>query len=460
MKKLACMLLIIGLAGCWAIAYAECAWVATEKGPLNIRSRPDSQSPIIGRIPNGELIAAEENDDIWSCVSYEGETGYAKTEYLRYASQMVGKAIYPDGDYLYLRAAPGEGAASVAVVHADQAMEVQEIEGLWAKAVFQAGEGRPISGYAALTDIAQQRETPSRERTVQLQANLTLSAVSLSVGDVLDVTVRGVEEGTYCYRLYCDELCVFEGKTVQYAEASYRPRKEGRYRLEVIACDPEGNVTAAEAFFEVNAAEESDEEDGFCLYSQFDGWWRDKPYGKKNLESSGCAIFALAHALNCIGRDEVETKPEALAQRYGRFLAESGTLNSRLLAAAAIDFQFVTADEKVTDLQRLSAALTSGAVLSFLVVRGHVALAVGLSEDGTKVWVVDSAPSATFERIEGANLYYQNDEGRFCAAEEFRQIPGARYYFETDAFGGLVYALDLSYVAQCGARLIMPDEEK
>lgn len=93
-------------------------------------------------------------------------------------------------------------------------------------------------------------------------------------------------------------------------------------------------------------------------------------------------------------------------------------------------------------------------MFSFLVVRGHVALAAGLSGDGTKVRVLDSAPSATIQRMENAALYYPDEQGRFLAAQTMEEIPGARYYFEKDAFGALEYYLNIDYVAGRGARLI------
>jgi formate--tetrahydrofolate ligase len=33
------------------------------------------------------------------------------------------------------------------------------------------------------------------------------------------------------------------------------------------------------------------------VYSQKDGWWKDKEYGRSDLDNAGCAIFALSHAL-------------------------------------------------------------------------------------------------------------------------------------------------------------------
>ena len=73
--------------------------------------------------------------------------------------------------------------------------------------------------------------------------------------------------------------------------------------------------------------------------------------------------------------------------------------------------------------------------------------------------VVDSAPSATFERIVNASLYYQTRSGMFRAALTLDDLPGARWFFETDEYGGLEYWLPTEYVVKRGVRLILPIAE-
>ena len=96
---------------------------------------------------------------------------------------------------------------------------------------------------------------------------------------------------------------------------------------------------------------------------------------------------------------------------------------------------------------------------TFSIARGHIALVCGISEDGTMARVVDSAPSATYERIVDASLYYQMRSGAFRAALTLDDLPGARWYFETDEYGGLEYYLTMDYVAKRGVRLIQPISE-
>jgi len=83
-------------------------------------------------------------------------------------------------------------------------------------------------------------------------------------------------------------------------------------------------------------------------------------------------------------------------------------------------------------------------------------MAAELSEDKTKCRIIDSAPSATFSRIKNGKIYYTDESGAFIEAASPADIPGAVYYFENDAYGGMTYWMDIAYVARRGVRLIQP----
>ena len=56
------------------------------------------------------------------------------------------------------------------------------------------------------------------------------------------------------------------------------------------------------------------------------------------------------------------------------------------------------------------------------------------------------------------SLYYQMRNGSFRAALSLEDIPGARWFFETDHYGGLEYWLRISYVTKRGVRWINPQK--
>lgn len=194
----------------------------------------------------------------------------------------------------------------------------------------------------------------------------------------------------------------------------------------------------------------------FQLYSQCSGYWEDKKYRTSNLEKSGCAVFSLAHALQHLGYTGDEIRPEMLAQTYAFALVQGGTMNDILVGHAGDDFGFKTRYELYTDLPTIRSRMDQGAVYSFGVVTGHIAMIIEKNEDGTMFRVVDSAPSATWERIKNAQLFLQDDAGAFYPITDLSQIPGIRYYIETESFGGATYWLKDSYIAKRGVRLIQP----
>lgn len=207
------------------------------------------------------------------------------------------------------------------------------------------------------------------------------------------------------------------------------------------------------------AATPPQENHDFILYSQSSGWWQNKPYGNTNLQQSGCAVFALSHALQCLGYSGVEIAPEQLAAAYASALREGGTVNSYLVGHAADDLGFKTRYDLYDNLSTICAKLDDGAVFSFAVVSGHIAMVSEKSEDGTMLRIIDSAPSATWERIQNAQLYRQTADASFSPISSLEELAGIRYYIETNCFGGTDYWLEADYVARRGVRLIQPQED-
>lgn len=323
--------------------------------------------------------------------------------------------------------------------------------------------------YAALVDAGSGRVLFTADRTAFAapapvraalplgEVRLTLSADLLAVGDVLDAEAAAWTDAACAWSLALDGQPVFDGAPGGHFAASYRPRQAGDYVLTVTVSDPDGRSASASAAFSVDPSLTPG--DGPArLYSQKDGWWADKAYADRDLQKSGCAIFTLAHALTRMGVEGGDTAPEALARKYGACLTPAGTNNERLIRTAGADFGYKTQADLIDSKNVIIRRLRDGDLFSFAIVFGHIALIDGISEDGTMLHISDSAPSATFERIKGGRLYIRTRSGSFRAVQRLDEIPDARWYFETDAYGGLEYWLKLDYVAPRGVRLIQPEK--
>ncbi len=430
------------------------ARIKTQSGALNVRRKADPKSVVVTQVKNGARVEVVEATLDWSEIVYDGQKGYAQTQYLALDSQMIGKTVYPDDAYLHVRQEASAVSGSLAAVGASQPLTILEMGDAWVKVACTDEKGAQVTGYVAMADIDEWRDTPSSTDATPVFASLNLSAQTLALGEEINA-IAAYEQGASCFvRVLRDGEVVLDERPLTSLVFSYRPRESGIYQMELIVRRASGTAIGCEVRFTVEARDSQAQAPS--VYSQKDGWWLDKKYSRSNLDQSGCAIFALSHALDRLGKGSAATTPDELARTYPMYLAESGTVTGNLLAAAGRDFGFKTEKEKIYDAQRIAQGFESGAVYSFAIVSGHIALAVGLSEDGTKVKVVDSAPSVTIERIEGAQLYVPDGQGGHRAVSSLWDIPGAKYYVETDQFGGLEYELDLSYVAGRGVRLIQP----
>ncbi len=287
------------------------------------------------------------------------------------------------------------------------------------------------------------------------QVELTLSTGTPRLGEVMDITVRAWTDHKCAWSVTGDNIKPYTGKPGSHFAAAYRPRAAGSYTLTVEVTDETGQSVRASADFTVAEGEAAPEALA-RTYSQKDGWWKNKTYRTSTLDKSGCAIFTLSHALTRMGFEGEDLQPERLAKRYSLCLTPDGTNNERLITEASRYFGFGTERDLFEDEEKITEALREGALFSFSIARGHIALIDGISDDGTMVHIVDSAPTATFERIVNTSVYYPTRGGTFRAALSPDDIDGARWYFDQDAYGGLEYWMTVEYAARRGVRLIKP----
>lgn len=283
----------------------------------------------------------------------------------------------------------------------------------------------------------------------------------LSIGESLTITVHAPEDAVSCtYILYQNGREYFETKDATQFGGVWYARKPGEYTLRVKVRHADKSSESAETTFTVT--EDSVDPlasitfDSNLLFSQKDGWWKGFPYGSSTLNKSGCAIFTLSHALARLGFNGDSILPQNLAKTYKYCLVQGGTSNSLLINSAARSFGFKTWDEPITDPAEIRLLLQNDSLFTFSIVIGHIALVDGVSADGTKVHIADSAPGATAERIKNASMYLLTEENTWSVIDDLSTVPGAVWYPETGTWSGMNYWLDIDYVAKRGLRLIQP----
>ena len=290
------------------------------------------------------------------------------------------------------------------------------------------------------------------------EVSVSVSPENPRVGDYVEVIVEPDRESpeSVTYSLfYGPELeKVFAGKAVQHYDVWCRPRKEGDYTLRITVAYDSKEKETVEVVLPVSGFA-PDQEGPDVIYSQKDGWWKKVKYSSSELQTSGCAIFTLSHLLQRAGFSGEAVTPAALAKTYVYYKEDSGTWNEGLIRYSAVDYDFTTQKELITSPAEIAACLRRGDRFSFSIVDRHIALADGISEDGTKIHIVDSAPGATYERIRfPGKIFIQNADGSFAEAAAPEDHPGVRWFFETAEYGGLEYWMDLEYCANRGMRLV------
>lgn len=292
------------------------------------------------------------------------------------------------------------------------------------------------------------------------EAAVSFVPASPRVGDVVDITVvpEAEEAKGVQYRLSAGgEKLSFTQKPVPYLSASFRPRKETVYTLEVTLLYAENKTETVSVSIPVSG-KAPEERGADIIYSQQDGWWGSVWYVKelkRTLESSGCAVFAVSEALQRLGFEDDAALPEHLAWEYHKSYIEGvGTGTEALVTSAGKDFGFDTQHRLIRAEDEIASFLKRGDLFCLGIVQGHVVLADRIDEAAGKVHIADSAPGVTFEKLKNTPTYVRGDNGSWQTIRKPEEIPGIRWYPETGRFGGAGYWLDLKDCATRGLRLI------
>lgn len=154
-------------AALWTAAIADSARVSTGGGKLNMRKNPEDKAKILTTIKNGESVEVTETEGIWAKISYKGQIGYVKREFLKEISGALGKEIYSNGDTLYLRESPDPESPIVGLANAQAELKLEQADHGWA--LISTKNAR---GYVPVSQIDQLNDVPAREATQKLEEGI------------------------------------------------------------------------------------------------------------------------------------------------------------------------------------------------------------------------------------------------------------------------------------------------
>ena len=292
------------------------------------------------------------------------------------------------------------------------------------------------------------------------EVSVAFSPSAPRAGELVEVTVscdasdvRGV-----VYRLMSGGKTLSRSKSPQqHFTAFFRPRLEREYVLEVTAvCG--GNVTEITTVSIPVSGTAPPEMGPDVIYSQRDGWWKDKKYSvehNRTVESSGCAVFALSHALQRMGYTGESVLPDQLAYTYHKcYIEGTGSSIEALVTQAALDFGFLTFHKTVTDRQEITAFFRRGDLFVLGIVKGHAALADRMDESAGMVHIVDSAPGTSFSKFGRTEVFVREEDGSYRQVSSPEELPGIRWYLENSDYGGAEYWLRLESCAGLNLRIL------
>ena len=152
----------------WLLAgtgLAEPAWVETEKGSLNVRSKANAKSTIVSKVPNGSMVEVLETKGDWTRIEYNGKKGYVKSSFLKDeppegTSEEAGEVlVIQEGGYARIVTQSGAlnvrkkaDPKSVVVTQVPNGARVEVVEATlqWSSIVYQGKTGYVQTQYLVL----------------------------------------------------------------------------------------------------------------------------------------------------------------------------------------------------------------------------------------------------------------------------------------------------------------------
>lgn len=146
------------------------AIVATQSGPLNMRSQPSTGSAVVVQIPRNARVGVIAQSGSWSQVSYSGKSGYVMSSYLR----KEGSQTTVTGSYarvttasgsLNLRETASADARVVLGIPQGTVLAVMSHENGWVKVSYGGAVGYVMDRFLTFTEDAPAEAPPSQAGT-------------------------------------------------------------------------------------------------------------------------------------------------------------------------------------------------------------------------------------------------------------------------------------------------------
>ena len=136
---------------------------------LNVRSEPNTESPILDVLPNGKFITIQETQGDWYKILHNGQVGYVKKMFVSNGSEPLVKGITVQNNPSYYVAAPklnvrsgaGTNNALIGSLQNGTQVQVVETEGTWYKIRFGTGYGYVAKDYISQNQSQAKQATPS-----------------------------------------------------------------------------------------------------------------------------------------------------------------------------------------------------------------------------------------------------------------------------------------------------------
>ena len=151
---------------------------------LNIRSKPNINSSIIDRLPNGKFISVQETTGDWYKISHNEQVGYVKKEFVSHISGPLVQGVtvqnkpsfYVAAPTLKVRSGAGTNTAVIGSLQNGAQIEIVETVGTWYKIRFGTSYGFVAKHYIIQKHSQAKQAAPSIPAVFKFPTQGTISS--------------------------------------------------------------------------------------------------------------------------------------------------------------------------------------------------------------------------------------------------------------------------------------------
>ncbi|MBC1357757.1 N-acetylmuramoyl-L-alanine amidase [Listeria booriae] len=152
----------------------------TSDGSLNVRSKPSTNSTILGTLKNGDQITVSTQSNGWTQIQYQGQSAWVNSSFIKMqesatkesSSSLQTVTIRSNGTNI--RSGPGRNSKSVEKADAGTVYDIEGVQGDWYQITTASGAKGYVANWVVDVSTSKTKSAPKAKTTSLAEATIVI----------------------------------------------------------------------------------------------------------------------------------------------------------------------------------------------------------------------------------------------------------------------------------------------